>query len=142
MSEHLSKASPEMDPLEFERLGFLQELNRTFLHPLGLSMTIIETHLGPFTSEGIAREVTYSFEVIDERHDPLGAWYEDGFVTPEKVEAVRQEFMRHFHHRLPLFNGAHIQPVPGYDPQDIPAIPKSLVPDTDRRFADDRYPRE
>lgn len=142
MSEYLSRPSPEMDPRTFEQLGFLQELNRTFLHPLGLSMSIIETHRGPINSEGFAAYVDYRFEVIDERNDPLGAWYEEGFVTPEKVELVRQEFMRHFHHRLPLFNGSHIQPVPGYDPQELPALPESLVPDLDRRFADDRYPQE
>lgn len=29
-----------MDPDEFRELGYLQELNRTFLHPLGLALSI------------------------------------------------------------------------------------------------------
>ncbi len=47
---------------EFQRLGYLQELNRRFLHPLGLSMVIIVDdktgeksfyHIGDFREEGI-----------------------------------------------------------------------------------------
>lgn len=78
MSEGRAK---QMDVAEFRRLGYLQEVNRRFFHPLGLALAVtghdgIET-LGP---------------VLDGRDDPEGyrfeysSWPDPSTVRREHVE--------------------------------------------------------
>lgn len=72
-----------IDLAEFRDVGFLQELNRQFLHPLGLALEVVtengETKLGG---------------VWDYRDDPTGMHYGPGVIDPAKaarVQALRLE---------------------------------------------------
>jgi hypothetical protein len=72
-----------MDVDEFREGGYLQEINRRVLHPLGLAM-------GVKCSEG--DEEGFRAVILDSRDDPEGFHYE-GYsgVTPEKAHKVDRE---------------------------------------------------
>lgn len=74
-----------MSTAEFQRLGFLQEVNRQFLHPLGLSLSMYEADDG---------KLYFSPTVIDAREDPEGYVFdeltEEDRVRADAVEALRQ----------------------------------------------------
>lgn len=55
-----------MDIAEFRQLGYLQELNRRFLHPLGLAIEIVQHEDGSESLGG----------VWDYRDDPEGLFYD------------------------------------------------------------------
>ena len=65
---------------EFRRLGYLQELNRQFLHPLGLAMEVVIDHETGEESLG---------GVWDARSDPEGIRF-DAF-DEERARCVCQE---------------------------------------------------
>lgn len=65
-----------IDPEEFRSEGYLQELNRRFLHPLGLAFEVRVVD---------GRAVEFG-GVWDYRDDPEGIVY--GEVDPEKVQRV------------------------------------------------------
>ena len=67
---------------EFRKEGYLQELNRQFLHPLGLALEVI-----------INDDGTESFgEVWDNREDPEGMIFDDTLIDAEfEDRAVRIE---------------------------------------------------
>lgn len=91
-----------MDIKEFREVGFLQEANREFFHPLGLALEIEEHADGTMTLGG----------VWDYRDDPEGMVYAPGVLDPAKVEAVDQERRSHEDARCRLFgSGTAIQPV-------------------------------
>jgi hypothetical protein len=72
-----------IDIAEFRRLGYLQELNRQFLHPLGLALEVVVEDDG---SE-------YLGGVWDYRDDPEGMCFGDfneGCVA--NAERIRDEF--------------------------------------------------
>lgn len=61
----MKKAIKYIDIKEFRELGYLQELNRRFLHPLGLALEV-----------GINDDGTeYLKEIWDYRDDPEGIYY-------------------------------------------------------------------
>jgi hypothetical protein len=62
-----------IDIAEFRRLGFVQELNRRFLHPLGLALEVVLNEDGTETLGG----------VWDYREDPEGIYYAD---LPEEAQ--------------------------------------------------------
>lgn len=62
---------------EFRSEGYLQELNRRFLHPLGLALEVVVEDDGTERLGG----------VWDYRDDPEGIWY-DGTADREKAERV------------------------------------------------------
>lgn len=68
----------ELSVRDFRELGFLQELNRSFLHPLGLALAVniddegVET-LGP---------------IYDFRDDPVGVLYSPNSISREKRNYV------------------------------------------------------
>jgi hypothetical protein len=71
---------------EFREKGYLQEVNRCFLHPLGLALAVRQHEDGPETLEGI----------WDCRDDPEGLFFTTPIVLSEKatekadhVEALR-----------------------------------------------------
>lgn len=66
-----------MDVKEFRELGFLQELNRCFLHPLGLALEVAIEEDG---TEHLGR-------IWDCRDDPEGIIF--GEISTEKFEQVR-----------------------------------------------------
>jgi hypothetical protein len=60
-----------MDVKEFRRLGYLQELNRRFLHPLGLALAV-----------GVHEDGTEVLaEIWDYRDDPEGIRFEGGALA-------------------------------------------------------------
>jgi len=63
-----------MSIVEFRKLGFLQELNRQFLHPLGLALEVVQEETGEERLGGI----------WDYRCDKEGIVF-DGF-TDEEIE--------------------------------------------------------
>lgn len=68
-----------MDIKEFRRLGYLQELNRGFLHPLGLALEVEIDEDGTERFGG----------VWDYREDPEGILY--GEIDPKKVQYVADQ---------------------------------------------------
>ena len=73
---------------EFGELGYLQELNRGFLHPLGLAMETIILD----DAQGGSREILGG--VWDYRDDPEGMAFGEGEIEAEKTEriaAIREE---------------------------------------------------
>ena len=74
MSDEL-KPPKKMTPKEFHQLGYLQELNRQFLHPLGMALEVIIEENG---------DIAFG-KVWDYRDDPEGMtfWLDDG---SERIE--------------------------------------------------------
>jgi hypothetical protein len=70
-----------MSVKEFRELGYLQELNRQFLHPLGLAL---EVNLNPDGSESFG-------EAWDYRDDAEGMIYGSGMIDPEKTKRITRE---------------------------------------------------
>lgn len=74
---------------EFVDEGYLQELNRCFLHPLGLALSVVlDTNTGE-----------YKFgDIIDHRIDPAGIEFaaitEDEAVKAERIEHERRSKLR------------------------------------------------
>lgn len=97
MKEGIKRISIE----EFREAGYLQELNRNFLHPLGLALEV---------------EITPDGErlggVWDYREDEDGMWYLDSVIDPAKAARVQAERLAKSAVRIEKV-GAVIQPVPG-----------------------------
>jgi hypothetical protein len=74
-----------IDLRQFVDFGFLQEVNRQFLHPLGLSLAVEKD------AKGGARFVG----ILDSRDDPegfiFGFFNDDDLAKAEQVAAVREE---------------------------------------------------
>jgi hypothetical protein len=75
----LGDMSKRMSVAEFRERGYLQELNRNFLHPLGLALEVVVV-------DGHER----FGEVWDYRDDPEGIVYAD--FDDAKAQAIRQEW--------------------------------------------------
>lgn len=67
-----------MSVKEFRELGYLQELNRLLLHPLGLALEVVLQENGQ----------EYFGKVWDNRDDPEGMIYGEGMIDPAKVKHV------------------------------------------------------
>lgn len=100
-----------MDIKEFHELGFLQEANRQFFHPLGLALEVRVDDDGNYSLGG----------VWDYRDDPEGMTMSmesllehDGW---QKAANVQIEFGRHSKARKALF-GSEVQRIPGFDDQE------------------------
>lgn len=68
----------EMDVSEFRREGYLQELNRQFLHPLGLALEVVVEEDG---TERLGR-------IWDYRDDPEGMNYHKSMDLSEKAANI------------------------------------------------------
>jgi hypothetical protein len=95
-----------MDLQEFMRLGFLQEANRVFFHPVGLALTVVtDTDTG-----------TSTLVVDDERGDPEGFVFPPEMLDTEAARAkaahVQELWESKVEARIALL-GAPIQDVPG-----------------------------
>lgn len=107
--EDASMGRERMSVAEFRRKGYLQELNRQFLHPLGLALEVVAEEGGLEMLGGI----------WDCRDDPVGVVFDDSLLrepdTVEKAEFIRSEFERR---RLPRLKSLGIiqQSVPGPKP--------------------------
>lgn len=89
-----------IDIKEFRQFGYLQELNRQFLHPLGLALEVQVDDNGNETLGGIQ----------DFRDDPEGIIYADGVITATKSSNVYNANEKMKQSREQLL-GFHIQPV-------------------------------
>lgn len=93
-----------MSPSEFRAIGFLQEINRLFLHPRGLALEVVVGD-GP---ERLGR-------IWDYREDPEGVVFggEPGsIISATKAEAVERQFQVHLPAREALL-GRAVQAVGG-----------------------------
>lgn len=87
-----------IDVSEFREQGFLQELNRQFLHPRGLALEVI--------IDGDTEQIG---GVWDYRDDPEGIVFTDA-PDPQKAQNAEDELERHRQTRLERF-GWVIQPI-------------------------------
>lgn len=123
--------TPErIDIAEFRALGFLQEVNRLFFHPLGLALEIVvddcRTCNGGGTElikRGGAPELIKCRSckgagkterlggVWDYRDDPEGMAYGLPMkIDTDKVKSVEKEFKKHAEARVKLFNATVQKP--------------------------------
>lgn len=89
-----------MSAKEFRDLGLLQEVNRKFLHPMGLALEVIIDDSG-----GIRFG-----EVWDYRADPEGMAFADNTISKDKALLVNGMFEEKRKTREEKL-GYHIQPV-------------------------------
>lgn len=90
----------KMPVKEFRERGYLQELNRRFLHPLGLALEVVvdfdgNEHLG---------------DVWDDRDDPEGTIFGPDIIDVDKAERIEGEWREKQDVRKERF-GYTIQPV-------------------------------
>lgn len=70
-------------PKEFQEFGYLQEVNRQFLHPLGMALeVIVDQETGDVSLGGI----------WDYRDDPEGIAFADGEIDPIKAARVQVQW--------------------------------------------------
>jgi hypothetical protein len=89
---------------EFWRQGYLQEVNRQFLHPLGLALEMVVGDDGAIRLGG----------VWDYRDDPEGMIYDAGSPSVEKAERIVGEWSEKAATREEKF-GWVVQPVEAAD---------------------------
>lgn len=80
----MSNKVKKMDAKEFRTMGLLAEINRTFLHPLGLALEVMINDDGTETIGGI----------WDYREDPEGIIYQP---FPEEQVKKAKEFINKKH---------------------------------------------
>jgi hypothetical protein len=85
---------------DFQNLGYLQELNRTFLHPLGLSLGISIDDKGE----------KQLYAIFDHRDEKSGPVFKAGQLSQEKVDFVEAQRKERNQVRLNQY-GFDIQPV-------------------------------
>jgi hypothetical protein len=97
-----------IDIKEFRENGYLQELNRRFLHPLGLALEIIQDEDGTEKLGGI----------WDYRNDEEGIYYDLANSDEERInnfikneQFVFDEMMKRSEKRTEMF-GSNIEPIP------------------------------
>jgi hypothetical protein len=103
---------------EFRELGFLQELNRTFLHPLGMALEVVIEECERCGGDGVEKyppkEACTGCDgagfterlgrIWDYRDDPEGMEFGPGYgLDPEKAAYVDAERGNRAAHRLKLF---------------------------------------
>lgn len=75
----MSNVIKRIDIKEFRAKGFLQEVNRTFFHPLGLALeVIINDETGEETLGG----------VWDYRDDQEGMFFETSIISKDKIDHI------------------------------------------------------
>lgn len=79
----------------FNKLGFVQEINRRLLHPCGLELMVMGD----------------KFLILDSREEPEGLYFEDKDLSRVKAQFVVDLFNSKLAHRREVF-GHIIQPVP------------------------------
>ena len=97
---------------EFRELGYLQEVNRRFFHPLGLALSMIIDK---------EKKNTVAFQIIDSRDDEEGIYYalnDPKYSDDERLERfeknkqfVEDEIAKRADKRKSLF-GDIIEPIP------------------------------
>jgi hypothetical protein len=77
---------------DFRRLGFLQEANRKFFHPLGLALEVITNENGDEELGGI----------WDYRKDPEGNFFGNGMIKQDKIDFVENLRQSKIENRIAL----------------------------------------
>ena len=67
-----------IDIKEFRELGFLQEVNRKFFHPLGLALEIVIDDNDNYILKGI----------WDSRDDPEGIYFGPNVIKQKKIDLI------------------------------------------------------
>ncbi len=96
----MSRDIKRIDPKEFQEFGYLQEVNRQFLHPLGLALEVIIGEDNKVSLGGI----------WDCRDDPLGILFADGQLDKEKTSRVGNAWKEKGRARKKQF-GDVVQPI-------------------------------
>lgn len=91
---------------EFRDRGYLQEVNRCFLHPLGMALEVILDEGGNVSFGG----------VWDYRDDPEGMRFGDDMIDAEKAKRVELERRQKFKTRTAAL-GYFIQPT-----EEVPSV--------------------
>jgi len=92
-----------MSVAEFRRLGYLQEVNRLFLHPIGLALeVVVDTETG---------EEMFG-EVWDYRDDPEGLRFGDNIIDSKVAERISRELADKYGNRMCSI-GYVVQPIKG-----------------------------
>jgi hypothetical protein len=86
---------------EFRDAGYLQEVNRQFLHPLGLALEVV------VDADGSVR----FGEVWDRRDDPEGIVFAEADLDPEKASRIVGESANRYRKRYDAL-GFYVQPCP------------------------------
>ena len=102
-----------MDIEEFMNLGYLHEVNRQFLHPLGMALVV-----GCDTAEDTGEQVGpwRITGIWDARDDPEGFIFVDETLEPDKARRVQEEWDERANERQ-LRLGFVVQPIPADDPE-------------------------
>lgn len=90
---------------EFRDFGYLHEVNRRVLHPLGLALAV------SLREDGSG----YLLGVYDARDDLEGFYFDEEALDPEKARRVADELARRAPERISAV-GYVVQPVPGDQP--------------------------
>lgn len=93
-----------IDPKEFAEFGYLQEVNRQFLHPLGMALEIMIDNDGNYSFAG----------VWDLRNEPDGMAFAENTIEKDKIDRVKSEWDKKSKKRLENLSYV-IQP-----PDDMP----------------------
>ena len=83
---------------DFREQGYLQELNRRFLHPLGLALEVVVEEDGTERFGG----------VWDYREDAEGIIYGEGVINDAKAQNIQNEWDKRLKARFKAV-GFHIQ---------------------------------
>jgi hypothetical protein len=114
----------KMDIKEFRDLGYLQEVNRQFFHPLGLALSV----RAPMDEEGGEWSLD---SILDARDDPEGFIYSDG-VDRAKTDYIHRQWEAKEEERSKLFNYGTVQPTWWkLDKPEPKPEPKPLKPPVD-----------
>ena len=80
---------------EFMEGGYLQELNREFLHPLGLAMSVIIEE----DDDGNIENVEFG-GIVDHRDDSEGMLFAEDMIERDKTDKVSGEFAEKAENRM------------------------------------------
>jgi hypothetical protein len=102
----MAREVKRIDIAEFRELGYLQELNRLMLHPLGLALEVVVEDCDQCNAQGLVGGICCEpcggvgqterlGGVWDYREDPEGILFGGDEIDREKVAAVAEELDRH-----------------------------------------------
>lgn len=106
------KSDKIVDLKEFKDAGYLQELNRRFLHPLGMAMEILVDEQSGYAAFGGIhdmrdRQEGCTFKLSEERTDERAKKF---IINRDRIN---DEIQKRKEHRKKLFGGdTFIEPIP------------------------------
>ncbi len=109
----MSEEQKKMSIKKFRELGFIQELNRNFLHPVGLALDV---EINEETGEEVIKEI------VDNRDEDGGMIFKDEEIDMGKFRSVRDLFSAKVNKRQALL---------GFIVQPVEKIKKILTPGRD-----------